>query len=293
MTNPFSQTEELWLLAFATQYQHVSLFEDFFDEKVLAISSHEITSETVDAMPDDEWMVEVYFGEEPKQDIIPKNLRDLIKSGSILITKVENKDWTDRALSSLGEIKTDKFHIIRSSDASSSNLIPIVLNLTRAFGTGEHATTIGCLEALELYSSKAVNRVLDVGTGTGILAIAAKKLWSNAEVVATDIDAVAIEVAKDHAQTNDVDLELVVMDGVENLDVSAKYDIVLANILARPLIEMAASIARLVDDGGVIILSGFLENQMQAIVESYVKCELSVASHFNKNNWVTLILTKK
>ena len=266
MTNPFKQPEKLWLLAFSTKYKHISSFEELFDEKTLAISSHEITSETVEAMPDDSWMMEIYFSEKPGQNIIPKELHNVVDQDSIKITKVQNKDWTDRALSSLGEIKTEKFHIIRSSDAMLSGLIPIILNLTRAFGTGEHATTIGCLEALELHTDKKVRKVLDIGTGTGILAIAAKKLWPNSEVLATDIDAVAIEVAKEHAHTNNVVLKFEVMDGVKNLGITQKFDIVLANILARPLIEMVQDITELVEDGGVVILSGFLENQMHDII---------------------------
>lgn len=290
MTNPFQQSKELWLLSFSTKFQHLEMFEEFFDEKVLAISSHEIHSETVESMPDDLWVVEIYLSK--NSNIIPATLRNLIDQDSIKIRKVENKDWTDRAISSLGEIKTNKFHIIRSSDATTSNLIPIILNLTRAFGTGEHATTIGCLEGLESYSHKDVQNVLDIGTGTGVLAIAAKKLWPMAEVLATDIDAVAIEVAKEHADTNKVKLAFKVMDGVESLDVKQKYDIILANILARPLIEMSKHIAALVNLGGVVILSGFLENQKNDILEHYTKYNLSEVHSCNKNNWITLILKR-
>ena len=151
---------------------------------------------------------------------------------------------------------------------------------------------MGCIEALELYSDKKIDKVLDIGTGTGILAIASKKLWSDAEVMATDIDAVAIDVATHHADINNVELKLQVVDGVSSFDKKDQYDIVLANILARPLIEMAENITSLVKDGGMIILSGFLENQMQEIVVHYTKHNLSIVRHFNKNNWITLILTK-
>ena len=110
---------------------------------------------------------------------------------------------------------------------------------------------------------------------------------------ATDIDAVAIEVAKEHANTNNVALKFEVMDGVGSLVVKQKYDIVLANILARPLIEMSYDISSLVEECGVVILSGFLENQMHDILGSYAKYDLLKFKHFNKSNWITLILTKK
>ena len=292
MTNPFQQPSELWLLAFATHYKNIPLFEDFFAEKTLAISSHEITSETVDAMPDDEWRLELYFDAHKDAKIIPENLLPLISTDSIQIIKVENKDWTDFAASSLGEIKTAKFHIIRSNITSAQELIPIILDLTRAFGTGEHATTMGCLEALELYADNKIDSVLDIGTGTGILAIAAKKLWPEASVTATDIDEVAIDVAGHHADINNAALTLEVMDGVASMGQAQKYDIILANILARPLIEMGGDITSLMHDKSILILSGFLENQMQSIVECYGKYNIAEVKHTNKNNWITLILTK-
>ena len=292
MNNPFAQSEELWLLSFATKYKNIHIFEDFFEEKSLAVSSHEISSETVDSMPEDDWMVEVYFGEKPDAKIIPDHLKALLIKESITITKVENKDWTDAALSSLGEIKTNMFHIIRTEEYERSNLIPIILNLTRAFGTGEHATTMGCLESLESYADKKIANVLDIGTGTGILAIAAKKLWPNSNVVATDIDMVAIDVTKAHAKANEVELEMLVMDGVADLGLDKKYDIILANILARPLVEMAGNIAVLTCADGVVILSGFLENQMEDILKEYESRGLAYVRHLNKNNWITLILKK-
>lgn len=292
LSNPFEQSEELWLLSLATKYRNIHIFEDFFEEKSLAVSSHELSSQTVDSMPEDDWMVEIYFGAKPDVDIIPDSLKNLLKVDSTTITKVEHKDWTEVALSSLGEIKTNMFHIVRSSEYEASNLIPILLNLTRAFGTGEHATTMGCLESLESYADKEIFHVLDIGTGTGILAIAAKKLWPHANVVATDIDAVAIEITGDHALSNNVALEMFVMDGVTNLGLDRKYDMILANILARPLIEMSPHISALVKQGGIAILSGFLENQMSDVLKEYEAHGLAYVSHLNKNNWITLVLSK-
>ena len=188
---------------------------------------------------------------------------------------------------------TNKFHIIRSDGEVSSGLIPIILNLTRAFGTGEHATTMGCLTQLESYESNdAVKDILDIGTGTGILAIAAKKLWPEAMVLATDIDKVAIDVTELHAKSNNVSLELFVMDGVDALGSDRKYDIILANILARPLLEMAESISVLLRGGGIVILSGFLENQLVEILSKYISCGLSKVRHVITDNWVTLVLSK-
>lgn len=288
--NPFWQPEELWVLALHTHYKYISLIEDFFEEKALATSSYEISSETVESMPDDHWVVEIYLPYQPSNEIIPKNLENIIEKNSIKITRVENKDWTAASLASLGEIRTNKFHIIRSQeDYSDSGLIPIILNQTRAFGTGEHATTIGCLEALERYSKPETQSILDVGTGTGILAIVAKKLCPHAHIVATDIDPVAIEVAKDHAVANEVELEFLLADGLSERNSSYKYDIIVANILARPLIDMSKVIANLIKPQGIIILSGFLENQKDEIIQVYEKHGLSIIETIIKNQWVITV----
>lgn len=290
-SNPFRQPEELWILSLRTKYKYVIAIEDFFEEKTLAVSSHEISSKTVDSMPDDEWEVEIYFPLEPKDDIIPQDLQNFIETDSIKITKIENKDWTEASLASLGEIKTEKFHIIRSSESTvQPELIPIILNLSRAFGTGEHATTMGCLEALERSVDMNPKRVLDIGTGTGILAIAAKKLWPEAQVIATDIDPIAIEVAQHHAHENGVELEFIVADGTSQIE--NKYDIILANILARPLIEMARDISSLIADKGIVILSGFLDNQKQEILFTYQKYNLSLVTCLEKNQWIILVFIK-
>lgn len=290
--NPFAQPEKLWLLSCVTKFKNLSLFEDFLEENAYAISSYEVKSETIDSMPEDEWAIEAYFGEMIDPEIVLNGLMHLVLDNSIQIKQVEEKDWAEVAASSLGEIETDKFHIIRSISVDISNKIPIILNLTRAFGTGEHATTIGCLEAMESISHFPVKRVLDIGTGTGILAIASKKLWHDSYVTATDIDPVSIEISKTHSNINNVELELYVMDGISDLGRKEKYDLIVSNILARPLISMAKDISNLVKKGGHVILSGFLENQMKEIIECYKAENLFPSRCSNKNNWITLILRK-
>lgn len=293
MDNPFSQGKELWKLVFSTRYKNIKKFEDYFDERCLAISSHEIESETVESMSEDLWLVEVYFAEKILSPELPNDLLGYIEPNSIICEHVKNEDWTNIAASSLGEIQTNKFHIIRSAEALIDNKIPIILDLTRAFGTGEHATTLGCLSALESLPKDSMQNIIDIGTGTGILAIAAKKLWPHASVVGSDIDQVAVDVAKHHATINDVEIEFIRADGAVAFVGSRKYDIVLANILARPLIEIAADIGLLVNDGAIVILSGFLENQMEEVLKSYEEVGFTKLSDFISDRWVTLMLEMK
>lgn len=284
MDNPFQQNTDLWCLEFITEYKNLAIFDIVFEEKALTISSHEISSNTIESEDNDIWMMQIYFDYEVNHNIIPKELASVIKSDSIKIKYVEPKDWSLEP-SSLTDIKTKKFHIIRHLENIDINLIPLLINITRAFGTGDHSTTLGCLESLEGYCDRSIKSILDIGTGTGILAIAAKKLWPRSLVTGTDIDKVALEVSSQHAALNNTDIEFRL-----DLPVGDKFDIILANILARPLIEMAWSIAELLNKGGILILSGFLDNQLDSILTEYEKYNLAPVSTLYKDRWVTLTL---
>jgi ribosomal protein L11 methyltransferase len=291
MENVFEQPKELWELSFSILYKDLSTFEDLFEEIGIAVSSHEISSKTVESLPEDLWRITVFFSYKPSLECIEDKFLSLIQKDSVKITQVEQKDWTKEVLNSLGDIKTDKFHIIRSKNSEDSHLIPILINLTRAFGTGEHATTLGCLKAMEKLSRHQFTDILDIGTGTGVLAIAAKKLWPSANVTATDIDEVAIEVSRTHAAENKVSLELHLADGASSLR-DKGFDLIFANILARPLIEMAEDIVRILRPGGFLILSGFLENQSDEILSKYIELGCSVVLHSNHDQWISATLSR-
>jgi ribosomal protein L11 methyltransferase len=285
MENPFQQPKDLWCLELITEYKHLGLFDLAFEEKALTISSHEISSNNIEAEPNDIWMIQLYFDHEITHNIIPEFLTKYIKSDSIKIEYIQPKDWSLEP-SSLRDLKTTKFHIMRDPNNKEFNLIPVLINITRAFGTGDHATTLGCIESMEEYHDRNIKSVLDIGTGSGILAICAKKLWHESRVVGTDIDEVALEVSQKHAALNEVDIEFRL-----DLPIDAKFDLILANILARPLIEMAGSIEGLLNIGGIIILSGFLDNQLDDIVKEYQKYNFSPISTLYKDRWVTLVLS--
>ena len=285
MDNPFDQIKELWCLELTTEYKNLGFFELAFENLAVTISSHEISSNNIEAEPDDIWMLEIYFGHEILSNMIPIKLLQYIQENSLKIYKIEPKDWVADSASLLSDLETSKFHIIRDLKQQKNHLIPIIINITRAFGTGDHATTLGCIESIEKYCDKQVKSVLDIGTGTGILAISAKKLWQDAEIIATDIDEVALEVASNHAELNKADIKFQM-----DLPRGVKFDVILANILARPLIEMAENIASLLSKNGIIILSGFLDNQLESIISEYQKYNLFSISVINKDRWITLVL---
>jgi ribosomal protein L11 methyltransferase len=152
-------------------------------------------------------------------------------------------------------------------------VIPIKIEAGLAFGTGHHETTALCLETLsDIARERGFRNVLDLGTGTGLLAIGAAKLWKR-PVLASDIDPVAVEVARDNAIANDTGplVRALVADGLANpiLSRAAPYDLLIANILAGPLTQLAPSILRSLAPGAVLLLSGLLNNQEKLVTSFY------------------------
>jgi ribosomal protein L11 methyltransferase len=169
-----------------------------------------------------------------------------------------------------------------------------------AFGTGQHATTAGCLSALDrlAVSGTAFNNVADIGTGTGLLAFAALALWPEARCIATDIDPIAVDVSRDNAAINAVklghghgELLLAVADGMESpmLAARAPFDLLIANILAGPLIELAPAFAKALAPGGTIILAGLLDTQADAVAQAYQKQGLKLENG-GSGEWPVLVL---
>jgi ribosomal protein L11 methyltransferase len=168
-----------------------------------------------------------------------------------------------------------------------------------AFGTGQHATTGGCLEALDRLESGGgrFTNIADIGTGTGLLAFAALALWPEAKCIATDIDPVAVEVARENAAINCVQpghdagqLLLAVADGMDSpmLAARAPFDLIIANILAGPLIELAADFAKALMPGGVVILAGLLDTQAASVASAYESHGLTPSSR-SFGEWPVLV----
>jgi ribosomal protein L11 methyltransferase len=178
--------------------------------------------------------------------------------------------------------------------------VPFEIDASLAFGTGQHATTAGCLEAIDQLEREGARfaNIADIGTGTGLLAFAALALWPGAKCIATDIDHVAIGVARDNALINHVklghgpgELLLAVADGMDSplLGARAPFDLIVANILAGPLIELAPAFARALAPGGSVILAGLLDTQAQAVIRAYEAQGLSGRAH-RAAEWPVVLL---
>jgi ribosomal protein L11 methyltransferase len=163
-----------------------------------------------------------------------------------------------------------------------------------AFGTGHHGTTVGCLQAYDrLIKARKFNKVLDVGAGTGLLAIAAARTGTKL-AVGTDIDKPSVRIAKENAVVNKANAHFVHASGLGHRLVaeSAPYDLVFANILARPLISLAQDIKRALVPGGTVILSGLLRTQERMVKAAYLSRGFKVVTRIHRDAWATLVLQR-
>jgi ribosomal protein L11 methyltransferase len=168
-----------------------------------------------------------------------------------------------------------------------------LIDAGRAFGTGHHATTSGCLGMLDGLAGQQFERIIDIGTGTGLLAFAARHLWPDAGIVATDIDPAAIDVTSENAVANAIDgVTLLVADGAlhDAITQRAPYDLLIANILAGPLQSMAPEIAAIAAPEATIILAGLLETQRDAVVAAFAACGCTLETTDRRDDWTILQL---
>ena len=236
-------------------------------------------------------VVEALYAEEPDAAYLSR-----IAGREILVEPLPDQDWIRLSQEGLPPVRAGRFFVYGAHDAGTvpHGVLPIRIEAGLAFGTGHHETTALCLEVLsDLARERSFRNVLDLGTGTGLLAIGAAKLWKR-PVLASDIDPVAVEVARDNAVANDAGplVRAVVADGLANpiLSRAAPYDLLIANILAGPLTRLAPGIIRSLQPGAVLVLSGLLNNQ-EKLVTSFYR-DLRFISARRMGPWSALVLEK-
>ncbi|MEA3009270.1 MAG: ribosomal protein methyltransferase [Sphingomonadales bacterium] len=266
-----------------------------------------MTSEADGARPD-EWRLDAYFDREPNAEMLAL-LAGLAPSASgtrPVVERVEDRDWVTLSQQGLEPIEAGRFfvHTPAHRGTAPAGSIAIEIDAGRAFGTGQHETTTGCLVALSRLKAggAAVADLVDLGTGTGLLAFAALRLWPAARAAASDNDPVAIEVSEENAAINRVrmgrargQLELLVAEGMDHVRLQARapYDLVIANILAGPLIELAREVAEAIAPGGRLILAGLLDHQAPAVAAAYRRQGMMLSGRVERGEWPTLIMRKR
>jgi len=273
------------------------LLGEVLDPGETAVSAFEIDDEAEDSP----WFVEVFFAEPPDEDAI----RDLI--GPIMgadltnavFAAVESKDWVKASLDGLKPVRAGRFLVHGSHDreAVRTNDVAIEIEAGLAFGTGHHGTTAGCLLAIhELLKRGRPRYVLDIGTGTGLLALAVAKRLKQ-RVVAGDIDDVAVEVTRQNATLNHAPhlLDLYVGPGVRHAKAARPrhFDLVIANILQRPLMRLARDVALVLKPSGALVLSGLLLRDVPGVLAAYRLQGWTLARRSAREGWATLVLRRR
>lgn len=211
-----------------------------------------------------------------------------------LMAPVPAGGWLERSRAGFPEVLIGRRFVVRPTHLPPrhrAGRITLSLDAGLAFGSGEHGSTRGCLRALERLASRRPGRILDLGTGSGILAMAAARLWRR-RVLGTDIEPWSIRVAAENARRNGLGprVRLRLADGWRGLRRAARFDLVLANLLARPLCRMARDLAQGLAPGGVAVLSGLLANQERMVLAAHRRHGLVLAGRLTEGPWRTLIL---
>ncbi len=209
-----------------------------------------------------------------------------------------DENWIARSLEGLPVVQAGRFYVhgAHHETPNDAMLVSILIEAGEAFGTGHHGTTKGCLLAFEdRLGLDAPQSVLDLGTGAGTLAIAAAKVLPGAAILATDIDPIAIKVARENANTNAVaeQIELAVADGFHhNVLKNMQFDLIFANILANPLIELATDVVGATSPGGVVILSGILDHQAARVQAAYAAQGAIFIKEYALGEWRVLVMNR-
>jgi ribosomal protein L11 methyltransferase len=244
------------------------------------------------------WEVGAYFVDPPDQ-IVLALLAAAHGAQPFAVSELPEIDWVAHVRRELSPVEAGRFFVYGGHDADKlpAGRLGLLIEAAVAFGTGHHGTTLGCLRALDrlVDAGFAPKSVIDVGCGTAVLAMAAAKVFPGT-ILASDIDAVAVEVAEANAQANGLSDRLVCLEATgfdhPRIAQGAPYDLIFANILMGPLIDLAPAMAAHAAPGGVAILSGLLTTQAEAVTAAYVAQGFALEAREDIGEWSTLVLRR-
>ena len=225
-------------------------------------------------------------------------LAPLLPAGAPTWQKVdETTDWQAKSMADFPPLDLGRFYITRYNEAAPQGKIKLNIPANMAFGSGEHATTEGCLALYEnlIEDGHRFQNILDMGAGSGILAFAAAK-WQNTPALAVDNDAPSVRLCAENAAANGINQQVTSLlsegFGAPHITATGPYDLIFANILMQPLIDMATPLVAHLAPGGFAILSGYTEDQFEAVENAYQNLGLAVLTRTTRRGWVASVLQK-
>lgn len=299
-TNPFAQAPKPVQLVVLGAPTALDAVEMAVEEWVLSLSrefDHEEATRHVVTRTDEGVASRlVLLVDAAQEDFV----RSLIVGDGVVVrsTMLADIDWVSKVQKDFPAFVMGPFYVHGSHAIKDCppNRFPLLIDAAAAFGTGEHATTAGCLLALARHKKLHAHepRVLDVGCGTAILAIGAARLWKNARITASDYDPVAVDVSRHNVRVNRIAArcELFVSEGYKDtrLRRGQKFPLIVANILAKPLMKMARDAAAQLAPGGTLILSGLLRSQEAMVLNAHRMQGLYLKHRIRRGQWSVLVL---
>lgn len=282
-----------WQVGFTVAAANRAVFEVALDSLGCAVHAGEVAG-------GDAWFLAGYFAARPDAAELGARLAVAAAAAGVavpeaVIEAIPDADWVAAYRAHTGPVACGRFFIQPSHDRSDvpDGAIRIALDAGLAFGTGEHHSTQGCLTAFEDLSRRKIGRALDMGCGSGILAIAMARLWRG-RVLAVDNDPVAVGVAGANVRANRVASRVTVAEGAgfsaPVVQRRGPFDLIAANILAGPLIAMAGGMAEHLARRGAVVLSGLLQDQEEQVSAPYLAHGLAVTRSIHNDGWSTLVL---
>jgi ribosomal protein L11 methyltransferase len=291
----------IWRLAFPADAVSQAAYVQAIEEEAGALTAFETA-------PNGPWLVEAFFDAKPDlgrlAPLIFKAAKDLGRSvPSLAVEELPERDWLAENRASFPPLEIARFYVYGShvQRPVPAGAWPVALDASIAFGSGEHATTKGCLRAISDLAKRRgatrrnIHRVLDLGCGSGILSIGAARAWP-ARVLASDIDPDSADLAAENVQRNGLAARIEVRSsaGFAKLGhTRARYDLVLANILARPLTQLAPRLVGALAPGGTLVLSGLLADQETWVRSTYRRLGVVFCGRLAEAGWHTLLFKKR
>lgn len=286
--NPFMQPQQPMQITVEAAQEMLDIIELRMEEVALAI-----TRPSAPVVPHITLIVDA-----PTVEDVRAIVTQVDASATLLVLQLGNIDWVTQVQKDFPPFGIGRFYVYGShtKDSLPPNRLPLLIDAVAAFGTGEHDTTAGCLLALESCRKKTKNirTVLDVGCGTAILGIGAARLWKSARIEACDNDKMAVKVSRINLRVNQIHrrAKAWVSDGYKNRHIQSlpAQEVIMANILAKPLIKMARDAAHKLRHGGVLILSGLLNSQEGMVLAAHRAQGLYLVTRIRRGKWSVLVL---